>query len=215
MGIVYFPGCRIKMSYPNESAKLQDYIMSRYPVRIGNCCRTDWGDLFEDDIAAVVCNNCHEILCESSRGQVASVWRLVDEDLSFRFPDYGGEKMSLVDCWAATGNKEVHDAVRSLLSKMNITILETSHFRDRSRFCGPNILADATESNASLAPRRWIDRKKNEVPLIPEVEWGSYFKKQCADIATERVACYCGFCAGALKSGGKTPLHLLQLLFPD
>ncbi|MDO4183520.1 MAG: hypothetical protein Q4E12_07970 [Coriobacteriia bacterium] len=215
MTITYYPGCKVKAAYPKESAALEDYILGRGDIRVTGCCRKNWEGFGPDDTAVVVCNNCHEILGESSGQRIVNVYQILNEDPHFNFPDYGGEQMALQDCWIATGNHQAQYAVRSLLKKMNIQVIELANNRDDCRFCGTNIITPASASNVDLAPRRWVDKKAAELQLIPAEEWDAYFHEQCKDIPTEKVACYCKFCGDGLSCGGKKPVHILQLLFPE
>ena len=49
-----------------------------------------------EDHAIVLCNNCANIVEESSRaGAFTYVWELIDRDADFPFPDYGGERMTV------------------------------------------------------------------------------------------------------------------------
>ena len=211
----FYPGCKIKAAYPEESERLRKYLQQREDVEVMGCCRANWEGHGTGDEGIYICNNCHEILSESAGfGILSSVWGLIDADADFPFPDYGGEQIALADCWIAGGNHEVHDAVRSLLAKMNICVIEPEQSRDESRFCGTNILVEASASNARLAPVRWGEKKDAEVALVPEEEWPAYFNGACEQFATEKVACYCKFCADGLRLGGKQPVHLLELLFP-
>ncbi len=138
---VFFPSCKAKAAYPAASARLLDYLTHRWGVTAAGCCRVDHPSLTAEDVAVAVCNNCAAILEESSEaGRIGFVWNAIDADPSFPFPDYGGEAITVQDCWIAVERRSVQDAVRSLLAKMNFRICELAEHHERTRFCGVNLL---------------------------------------------------------------------------
>lgn len=125
MANLYFPGCKVKGDFPAASEKLAAYIQSKRVVTPVGCCRVDHDKLTPADTAVVVCNNCANIIAESGDpGQIEFVWEIIDNDPEFPFPDYHGEKMTIQDCWLAVEKRHVQDAIRSLMRKMNIDVVE-------------------------------------------------------------------------------------------
>ncbi len=49
-----------------------------------------------------------------------SVWEILDEDNDFPWPDYHDEAITVQDCWRTYDNRALQNAVRSILSRMNI-----------------------------------------------------------------------------------------------
>lgn len=49
---------------------------------------------------------------------------------------------------------------------------------------------------------------------FPSCKATALFRAHCAQIQTEKVVCYCKFCTDGINMGGKTGLHMLELLFP-
>ena len=45
-------------------------------------------------------------------------------------------------------------------------------------------------------------------------EQAVHFREHCEQIETDKAVCYCKFCADGINMGGKTGVHLLELLFP-
>ena len=66
-----------------------------------------------------MCNNCAAIIEENTDASIDFLWQIIDRD-----PDYHGEEMTIQDCWVAFEKRHVQDAVRSLMRKMNIKIVE-------------------------------------------------------------------------------------------
>ena len=150
----------------------------------------------------------------SCKASIEFLWQVIDRDPDFKFPDYHGEKMTLQDCWVAFEKRYVQDVVRSLLRKMNIEIVELEENYEKTKFCGVNLLSPCTESNATLAHKRYVEQFPHLfTPMEPE-EQVEHFRRHCEKIKTEKVVCYCKFCTDAINMGGKTGIHLIELLFP-
>jgi hypothetical protein len=166
-------------------------------------------------MAIVVCNNCAAIIEENTKGEIVTLWQVIDQDPAFDFPDYRGEEMTVQDCWIAFEKRPVQDAVRSLLRKMNIKTVELEENYAKTKFCGVNLLAPCTESNAALAHERYVVRFPHMFTPMEHEEQIRRFQQHCRQIETERTVCYCKFCNEGINMGGKTGVHLLELLFPE
>ena len=215
MAKVFFPSCKAKASYKNASVRLQKYIESKLDVELAGCCRVGHQKLTQEDTAIVVCNNCSAIIEESSNaGNIEFVWNVIDNDSDFLFPDYHGEKMTIQDCWVAFEKRELQNTIRSLMKKMNIEIIELEENFEKTKFCGINLLAPCTESNAKLAHKRYVEDGAYMFTPMTVNEQTEHFEKHCSQIKTDKVVCYCKFCTDAINQGGKVGIHVLDLLFP-
>lgn len=214
MADVFFPGCKPSATYPEASGKLAAYIKGRFGASPIGCCRVNHEKLTPADRAIVVCNNCAAIISESSKtDNIVTVYELIDEDKDFSFPDYTGEVMTVQDCWVAVEKKQVQDAVRSLLRKMHIEVVEQEENFEKTKFCGVNTLRACSEGNAKLAPRRYLERGANILRPMPYEEQIATLKEHCNKITTDKVLCYCKFCKDGIDLGGRTGVYLLNLLF--
>ena len=215
MATIFFGGCTPTADHPEESKKLAEYIKGKYGVDPIGCCRVNHPKLTEKDTAIVVCNNCANIITESGKADhIDFVWEIIDNDPDFPFPDYHGEKMTLQDCWMAVGKDNVHNAIRSLLRKMNIDVVELAENRNDTKYCGMKLASPCMESDAKLAPKRYVQEGAHMFQPIPPEERPAHFKKYCEQFTTDKVVCYCRSCRGGLLMGGKNALHVLELLFP-
>lgn len=215
MSFYYFPSCKATAQFKDASAKARKYIKDKYGIAPIGCCRPNHKKLAADDTAIVVCNNCAAIIEENSEASIQFLWQVIDEDNSFVFPDYSGEKMTIQDCWIAFEKRSVQDTVRSLLRKMNITVVELEENYESTKFCGVNLLSPCTKSNAELAHKRYVEDFPHMFTPMEPTEQVEHFQKHCAQIKTEKVVCYCKFCTDAINMGGKKGIHLLELLFPN
>lgn len=214
MSKFFLPGCNIKARYKRESEKLKEYLEQREHAEIAGCCKTFCHEADRRDSAIVICNNCAAIMEESSQiEKIEFVWEIIDRDSDFPFPDYHGEKMTIQDCWRACEKRKVQDAIRSLMKKMNIRIVELDENYEKTKFCGADLLEPCTEIEKKLAPQRYaVNGAKMYKPLsIPEQD--EYLQNHCRQITTEKVVCYCTSCVEGINRGGKQGVHLLELLF--
>lgn len=209
---MFFPSCKIKAALPRESALLSAYLEKRWGIQTTACCRINRGKLTQKDTAFVVCHTCASILEESSAaGKIAYAWELINQDASFPFPDYQGEAINLQDCYMARERIEVQKAVRSLLTKMNFTVVELEANGPLADFCGLRV-QEPLEDNIRLAPKHY--GAADAFTPLPEAEQQKAWQQQVAKYKTERAVTYCGACRRAMLKGGAQAVHLMELLFP-
>lgn len=217
MANVFFPSCKFQKAYPGTSQKLHAYLSERFDFPIDGCCRENLQNLTESDRAICICNTCSAFCDESSKArEVISIWEFMINDHDFPFPDYAGEEITLQDCWRAYDKRAVQDAVRGLLRKMNIHVIEQSESFEKTHFCGFTLLAEQPSYYRDFAGKRFIENAPDSL-FIPhtEEEKLTIMRDHCAGIPTEKVACYCVGCADGIRLGGKGPVHVMELLFPS
>jgi Fe-S oxidoreductase len=120
------------------------------------------------------------------------------------FPDYKGARYVLSDCWRDREHPEIHEAVRSLLKKMNIEVTELKRNRENADFCGT--LHFETELY------------RDEVPSFDHI---SHFGRETAKKLMEEkvsqlhgmaVITACCRCYKGIIAGGGHPVHMMSLL---
>jgi Fe-S oxidoreductase len=121
-----------------------------------------------------------------------SLWEILAESDFFHFPDYGGKKMSIIDACPTRDQVRVHEAVRSVLDKMNITLVEPKSTRTKSVCCGDSFYGE-----------------------IPTEKVKDFMKKRTSEMPVEDVVVYCVSCSKSVFIGGKTPHYLIDLLFNE
>ena len=217
MAKIYFPSCKNKIAYPNASKKLQEYLVRNNRVeKVGGCCRSDHRKLSSEDTAIVICNTCFAFCEESSNaGKIISVWEIIDNDLNFTFSNYNGEKITVQDCWRAAGRHKVHNAVRSLLRKMNIEPIELNKNRNKSLFCGITTLMPQPVQNTELAPKRYGIDADGFFREYPEEARIDFMKEHVKQFTTDKAASYCVSCDAGIKMGGIKSVSLINLLFNE
>ena len=212
MAYVYIPSCKFTEFSPKASELLVRYMRGRYEAAVMGCCRSGHRNLERSDIAVTVCNTCQAIAAEDSPARVMSIFELIASDKEFPLPDMKGETMALQDCWRSCGCLAQHDAVRTILKRMDVDVVELPQNRDQSRFCGTTLLVGQPPENAQLAPKRFgTDAAGMFTPCAPD-EQRRRMREHCAKIGPEKVVCYCVPCTKGIRLGGKHGIHLAELV---
>ena len=217
MKYVYFPSCNFTKALPEVSERIKAFLSTR-GVEVTGCCRLNHAALTPDCVALTICQTCRIIIEENCPGvRVMSVFEYLDGLDDFPFPDYGGEAITVQDCYRAREHAGEKAAVRSLLKKMNFQVVELPGRDEEVNFDGAWMFRPVMEFNRKLAPKTFGRIEKDLNPQPPE--WiDRYLRDYCARFKTNRVACYCNSCLGGLNQGlpeGKEAVHLARLLFPE
>ncbi|HUH65710.1 MAG TPA: hypothetical protein VLZ07_04695 [Syntrophales bacterium] len=146
--------------------------------------------------------------------KITSLWELILEDKKFSYPDYSHEKMTVQDCWRSYDNRVEQEAVRMLLEKMSVDIVEMNENYEKTQFCGVSIYQPAPERNLKLAPIRFVKNAAGKFISRTEEEKLELMQKHCKEINTDKVVAYCHYCSKGLELGRKNVKHLAELLFP-
>ncbi len=140
-----------------------------------------------------VCPGCDRRYRENYReSTTVSAWELLAAGSFFPFPDYPGRRMSINDACPTRSETRVHEAVRELLRRMNITLVEPRLTRTTGACCGDSLWGNAPTPAVVAAMR-----------------------KRASQMPAEEVVVYCVSCAKAMFLGGRQPRHLVDLLFGE
>lgn len=190
----FHPGCTLSMYKPALIEKAFAYAKTRLPLdSIATACCRHQPPFDEPVDLLTVCTGCYNRMKhEYEMTDTISFWQFVDEDPNFPFPDHSGLTVTIQDMCTARDYPFVHDAVRSLLQKMHIAVIEDDFIRAQSKCCGDRML---------------------KVMSVPEVEEYRYERMQA--MPGDHIAVYCASCIEAVDIGQKTPYYLLDLLFDE
>jgi Fe-S oxidoreductase len=100
--------------------------------------------------------------------------------------------MSIIDACPTRDQVRVHSAVRALLDRMNISLIEPQSTRTKSICCGDSFWG-----------------------LVPTEETKNQMKKRTSQMPVEDVVVYCVSCSKSVFIGGKKPRYLIDLLFEE
>ena len=210
----YYPACKFTGNFPETSKKIQAYMTQKHNARIAGCCRPSLPSLTQNDMAIYICHACAAFFAESSAARnITSIWEIIASDDTFVYPDHTGKSMTLQDCWRARGDVSQQNAVRKILNKMNIEIIELAQNRENSNFCGKFLYEELPEFCVKLAPNHFINNAEGLFIPHSEEEKDVLMRDHCKAIQTGSVVCYCGSCLRGLTAGGKTGIHLAELVF--
>lgn len=207
MGDIYFPSCNFTKTSPQAAKRLRELLRERMPA--AGCCRTDAKEYPAGDRALYFCQACRETL-EGRFPQLTPenlfVW--LDREGGFDLPDYSGLTVSIQDCWRDREHPEIHQAVRSLLGKMKVTVNEIPENRERANYCGNLHFAPERPEGAALVKAR------PDTPLFqfPEEEQRVIFAEQLEKHGGLPVLCYCNRCKLGIETAGGKAVHLMELV---
>ncbi len=192
MSKVFAPGCALMIHDDDLVEKVIHFLnKGNETIELHSICCRHEPKLPNGTQVISACAGCGKRYGSLYEGiSAVSIWELFDRSYDFVFPDYGGVKMSIHDVCPTKTGKTVHDAVRSLLKKMNIEVVEPINSREHSVCCG----------NSYAKKISVIEAKKHMVKRANEME--------CEDVVT-----YCVTCSKSMYNGGKKPRYLLDLLF--
>ena len=233
----FVASCVFTEEYPELSRKIQAYVKRVFALPIIRCCvanykveefekrmpdwyRDEWREITHyenfpaNSTMVSLCHNCSAIFEERHPEiQRQSLWELILEDKNFSYPDYHGEKMTVQDCWRQKENRAEQNAVREILRRMNVEIVELADNYEKTKFCGYSLYQPQPPRNAKLAPKRFLYGAEGLFQEHTAEEKRRLMQEYCAKISTEKVVAYCHYCVRGLKLGGKQGLHLASLLF--
>lgn len=214
MGEVYYPSCKLKAGFPNTAQAATDYMAGR-GAAVGKCCRDETTRATFGDTAIFNCNTCAIFLDEwADADELVSIYEVLDADDDFTFPDYGDKSIAVQDCWRANNRPATRKAIRSLASKMNVRTIEVEGNGDDCKFCGELTMMAMPPHYPTYAPKRFGKELPDWVfKELPEEERRAKMSAHVNGIPTDDVICNCTGCTSGIASGGKNPLHILELVF--
>jgi Fe-S oxidoreductase len=195
MNKTYFnPGCALSIYKPEAENKILEFLNKNYgKVELHKiCCKHD-PQLNSGSIIINVCAGCDKRFRTLYDGiSTISLWEILDELDGYPYPDYYGLTLSIHDACDVRTKPKVHKAVRNLLKKMNVRVLETKFSGTKSICCGDNFY-----------------------PMLPIDEVVKKMKNRADSMPCDEICVYCVSCIKAMYIGGKTPRHLIDLLMGD
>jgi Fe-S oxidoreductase len=191
---VFAPGCALMLYKPRLAARVHGYLRETFgDMEVWTrCCRKDpeFGDRTE---VINVCPGCDKRFRKNYRSSsTISLWEVLADLKGFPFPDYHGKRMSIIDACPTRTRTRVHDAVRTLLGKMNIALVEPKNTRTKSTCCGDIFYGE-----------------------IPTDEVKERMRKRAGEMPVEDVVVHCVSCVKAMFIGGRKPRYLVDLLFGE
>lgn len=191
---VFAPGCALVIYKPELARKMLDFL-NRDLGKIDEhliCCRHDPG--LEDGTQIInTCAGCDRRYRELYDNiSTTSLWEVLAESSTFPFPDYKGKRMSILDACPTRDQVRVHKAIRTLLKRMNIELVEPEKTGTSSTCCGDSFYG-----------------------VLPVEQVKEQMKKRASEMPVDDIAVYCVSCCKSMHIGGKKPRYMVDLLFGE
>lgn len=191
----YFnPGCALTIYKKDAEFKVLKILQKhRGDIRLHNVCCHHEPKLPHGSTIINNCAGCDRRFRSLYEGiNTISLWEILDSIRALELPRYEGLTMSVHDSCSFRQKPQVHQAVRSLLRKMNIEIVESEFSGTKSVCCGDNLYS--------------------KVPLEKIRE---FQKKRAEQMPCQDVAVYCVSCIKSMTIGGKTAHHMVDLILNE
>jgi len=194
MAQVFAPGCALMLTKPHHARRLLEVLnQGSEPVGEHLTCCHHAPDLPAGTRVINVCAGCDRRYRELYPGiTTVSLWEVLAGSADFPFPDHGGREMAILDPCPTRTEARVHDAVRALLARMNIRVVEPRLTRERGTCCG-----DSTYGQVPVAKVKQL------------------MARRAAEMPREDVVVYCVSCVKAMHIGGRRPHYLVDLLLGE
>ncbi|HZW81881.1 MAG TPA: (Fe-S)-binding protein [Candidatus Deferrimicrobium sp.] len=191
---VFAPGCALMIYKPELGKRVLEYLNTD----LGNvdehltCCRHE-PNLQAGTQIINTCAGCDRRYRELYEGiSTVSLWEVLAESNTFQFPDYQGKEMAILDACPTRDQERVHNAVRALLKRMNIKVVEPEKTRTKGTCCGDSFYG-----------------------VLPVKQVKEQMAKRASEMPAEDVVVYCVSCCKSMHIGGKKPRYMVDLLFGE
>ncbi|MEK6264688.1 MAG: (Fe-S)-binding protein [Clostridium sp.] len=191
---VFAPGCALMIYKPELGRKVMGFLNND----LGNidehliCCRHN-PNLDNGTQIINTCAGCDRRYRELYAGiTTISLWEVLAKSTTFPFPNYKGCKMAILDACPTRNEERVQSAVRVLLERMNIIVIEPEKTRTEGTCCGDSFYG-----------------------ALPVAQVKEQMKKRANEMPADNVVVYCVSCSKSMYIGGKKPRYLVDLLFGE
>lgn len=190
----FAPGCALMLYKPKLATKVHNFLnnslgkMGLYTT----CCRNE-PPISEKTNIINICPGCDKRFENNYElSATISLWEILAKNDGFKFPDYQGKTMTILDACPTRQNKEIHEAIRTLIKKMNIKLIEPKKTRTKSTCCGDSFYGE-----------------------LPVTKVNDLMSKRASEMPVNDVIVYCVSCTKSMFIGGKQPRYLVDLLFNE
>jgi Fe-S oxidoreductase len=192
--LIFAPGCALMLYKPGLAARihkeLNKYLGDMDVLDV--CCQHD-PQLKPGTVIINVCPGCDKRFRNDYKDiSTISLWEVLAEGNFFEFPDYHGRRMSILDACPTREQEGVQNAIRTILIKMNIELVEPKNTRGKSICCGDGFYGE-----------------------IPTDKVKELMIKRASEMPVNEVVVYCISCIKSVFIGGKESQYLIDLLFEE
>jgi Fe-S oxidoreductase len=194
MDYIFAPGCALVL-YKNELAeKIHRYLDAQFGhVQLLHTCCRHTPQAVMGRCVINVCPGCDKRYRRNyAEPSTISLWELLADSRDFPFPDYAAQPMTIIDACPTRDQARIHDAVRKLAERMNITLIEPERTREKGTCCGDT----------------FYDALPNDQVIVK-------MKEKAATLPACDVMVYCVSCSKSMFNGGRKPRYVIDLLFNE
>jgi len=191
---MFAPGCALMLYKPELAHKLHGILNQNLGdmEMLMSCCHHDPQANQPIDVINI-CPGCDKRFGNDYLNvSTTSLFEILATTDFFPFPDHGGKQMTILDACPTRNKPNIHLAIRTLLSKMNIQVVEPNRTGTNGTCCG--------------------DSFYGSLP-VPKVK--GLMAKRTAEMPLEDVVVYCVSCVKSIFIGGKKPHYIIDLLFGE
>jgi Fe-S oxidoreductase len=194
MKYIFAPGCALVLYKPHLVEKLQKFLYIHYgPLETSLICCRHTPPFPPGTEVINICPGCDRRYRENYENPATiSLWELLLEGSTFDFPDYKSQQMTIIDACPTRDQDRIHNAVRALASKMNISVAEPAKTRRKGTCCGDIYYGNKPTDQV-------ISKMKEKAAEMPEMD----------------IIVYCVTCTKSMFIGEKQPRYLIDLLFEE
>jgi len=193
--MVYFnPGCALNLYKPDKAETLLALLKTQFAdISMHTiCCHYD-PKVPTGSRIINVCAGCDRRFRTLYEGvSTVSLWEIIDGADDFPFPNYSGTVLSIQDPCPVRERPKVHRAVRGLLEKMKIQVIEPANSGIHSICCGDNFY-----------------------PALPVDKVHEKMFERGDAMSCDEVCVYCVSCIKSMHIAGKKPRYLLDILMGE
>jgi Fe-S oxidoreductase len=191
---IFAPGCALMLYKPELADKLHIILNEQLgPMdQLMVCCRHDPNVVSLTEVITI-CPGCDKrFRNDYPLTTTVSLWEILAENDFFEFPDYHGKTMTIHDACPTRDQERVQAAIRKVIKKMHIDLVEPLKTGSRSICCGDSFWG-----------------------LIPVDDVKDQMRKRASEMPVEDVIVHCVSCIKSMVNGGKRPRYLVDLLFNE
>ncbi len=214
---VFFPGCQLSASSPQQVVKVYEYLRQNIRGGVGlvlGCCGApaEWAgeeDLFGRTMGAFVetwrqlgtpriitaCSSCHRVFRDRLKdAEVETLWSILAvSKLPRSGPETPPQEVAVHDTCSTRYDEAIQGEIRCILGKLGVRVEELGHNRHLTTCCGYGGLMSFAN------------------PLVAD----KVVKRRIGESDRDYIT-YCAMCRDNFSSRGKRALHILDLIWaPD
>jgi hypothetical protein len=191
---IFAPGCALMIYKPHLAEKIHSILIKKLGRMdlLQTCCKREPRINGETEIINI-CPGCDKRFRNDYQNiSTVSLWEILAGSDNFYFPDYEGKVMTIIDACPTRNQSQIHKAIRDLLKRMNIALVEPEKTMSESTCCGDTFYGSVSASKV----KQLMIKKGSEMP-------------------EEDIVVYCVSCSKAMFVAGRKPHYLIDLLFNE